>query len=84
MTSKLSKRGVNQVPQELTSPLAFYKYLQSELAMDLINTPMRRVSCPNDENSEKKKIEKKNFGKKISKFLIFQIFSSQDFHHFDN
>ena len=51
---KNPKRGVNQVPQKLTSPIAFYKSLQSGLAMDLLNTPMPRVSCLNDENPEKK------------------------------
>ena len=39
-------------------PLAFYKSLQLGLAMDLINTPLPRVSCLNDENSEKKKTKK--------------------------
>ena len=52
---KKPKRGVNQVPQKLTSSIAFYKYLQSGLAMDLINTPMPRVGCRTDENPEKKK-----------------------------
>ena len=61
---KKPKRGVNQVPQKSTSPIAFYKSLQSGLAMDLINTPMPRVSCPNDENPEKKNFEKKKILKK--------------------
>ena len=52
---KNPKRGVNQVPQKLTSPIAFYKSLQFRLAMDLINTPMPRVGCRTDENPEKKK-----------------------------
>jgi hypothetical protein len=52
---------VNQVPQKLTSPIAFYKSLQSRLAMDLINTPMPRVDCRNDENPEKKNFEKIKF-----------------------
>ena len=35
---------------KLTSPIAFYKSLQSGLAMDLINTPMSKVSYLNDKN----------------------------------
>ena len=64
------KRGVNQVPQKLNSPIAFYKSLQSRLAMDLINTPMPRVSCPNDENPEN------HFVKKCPKLigLVLRIF----------
>ena len=81
---KNPKRGVNQVPQKLTSSIAFYKSLQSGLAMDLINTPMPRVSCPNDENPEKKNFEKKKFEIFFFKFFFFQIFFPQDFHHFDN
>ena len=66
---------MNQVPQKLTSPIAFYKSLQSGLAMDLKNTPMPRVSCLNDENPEKKKFEKEIFfEKKISKKNFFKIF----------
>ena len=76
MPSKHPKRGVNQVPQKLTSPIAFYKSLQSGLAMDLINTPMPRVSCLNDENPEKKKLKKKNLKKKISKFFFSKFFFS--------
>ena len=68
---KTPKRGVNQVPQKLTSSIAFYKSLQSGLAMDLINTPMPRVGCRNDENPEKKNFEKKNFEKKNLKIFFF-------------
>ena len=32
---------------------------------------MPRVSCPNDENTEKKKFEKKKFGKKNLKNFFF-------------
>ena len=70
-TEKNPKRGVNQVPRKLSSSIAFYKSLQSGLAMDLINTPMPRVSCPNDENPEKKQFEKK---KKSQKIFFFKIF----------
>ena len=49
---KTPKRGVNQVPEKLTSSIAFFKSLQSGLPMNLINTPMPRVSCRNDENPE--------------------------------
>ena len=62
---KKPKRGVNQVPQKLTSPIVFYKSLQSRLAMDPLNTPMPRVSCRNNENPEKKVFEKKKLKKKI-------------------
>ena len=67
---KKPKRGVNQVPQKLTSSIAFYKSLQSGLAMDLINTPMPRFSCPNDENPEN------HFVKKCPKLtgLVLRIF----------
>ena len=74
-----SKRGVNQVPQKSISPIAFFKSLQSGLPMNLINTPMPRVSCRNDENPEKKNFEKKKFEKKIKKKFFFQKFFSQDF-----
>ena len=46
------KEGVNQVPRKWTSPIAIFISLQSGLPMDLINTPMSRVSCRNDENLE--------------------------------
>ena len=62
--------SVNQVPQKLTSPIGFYKSLQSGLAMDLTNTPIPRVSCHNDENPEKKNFEKKKFEKKISNDIL--------------
>ena len=52
---------MNQVPKKLTSPIAFFKSLQSGLPMNLVNTPMPRASCPNDENPEKKNFEEKNF-----------------------
>ena len=39
--------------------------------MNLINTPMPRISCLNDENLEKKKIEKKNFEKKNPNYYFF-------------
>ena len=65
---------MNQVPQKLTSYIEFYKYLQSGLARDLINTPMPRVGCRNDENPEKK-----NLKKKISKFLFFLKFFFSEF-----
>ena len=72
---------MNQVTQKLTYPIAFYKSLQTGLAMDLINTSMPRVSCPNDENPEKKKIlKKKKSQKKILNFFfskfVFSGFSS--------
>ena len=71
------KRGVNQVPQKLTSSIAFYKSLQSGLAMDLINTPMPRVGCQNDENPEKNNFEKKKILKKKNlKKVFFQNFFS--------
>ena len=54
---KTPKRGFFQVPRKLTSSIAFFKSLQSGLPINLINTPMSRVSCPRDENSEKKKFE---------------------------
>ena len=72
---KTPKRGVNQVPEKLTSSIAFFKSLQSGLPINLINTPMSRVSCPKEENPEKKKIEKKNFWKKkIKKIFFFKFF----------
>ena len=37
------KRGVNQVPRNLTSSIAFFKSLQSGLPMNLKNTPMPRI-----------------------------------------
>ena len=37
-----------------TSPIAIFISLQSGLLMDLINTPISRVSCPNVENLENK------------------------------
>ena len=49
---KTPKRGFLQVPQKLTSSIAFFKYLQLGLPMNLINTSMSRVSCQNDENPE--------------------------------
>ena len=54
------KRGVNQVPRNLTSSIAFFKSLQSGLPMNLKNTPMPRISYPQEENPEKKNFEKKN------------------------
>ena len=76
-SQKKPKRGVNQVPQKLTSPIAFYKSLQLGLAMDLINTPMPRVGCRNDENPEKKNFEKKKIEKKNLKKIFFsKIFFS--------
>ena len=61
---------MNQVPQKLTSPIAFFKCLQLGLSMNLINTPMPRVSCPNDENPEN------HFVKKCPKLigLVLRIF----------
>ena len=73
---------MNQVPQKLTSSIAFYKSLQSGLAMDLINTPMPRVGCRNDENPEKKNFEKKNFEKKNLKFFFFFNFFFSEFSSF--
>ena len=81
---KTPKRGVNQVPQKLTSPIAFFESLQSGLPMSLIKTPMPRVSCLNDENLEKKNFEKKKFLKKKSQIFFFQNFFSRDFHDLDN
>ena len=52
MPQKTPKRGVNQVPRKLTSSRAFFKSSQSELHMNLLNTPMPRISCPNDKNPE--------------------------------
>jgi hypothetical protein len=43
---------LNQVPRKLTSSIALFKSSQSGLPMNLLNTPMPRVSCPNDENPE--------------------------------
>ena len=43
--------------------------------MDLINTPMPRVSCPNDENPEKKNFEKK----KNLRFFFSNFFFSNFF-----
>ena len=66
---KTPKRGFLQVPRKLTSSIAFFKSLQSGLPINLINTPMSRVSCPKEENPEKKNFEKKNFF-----WFIFWIF----------
>ena len=65
---------VNQVPQKLTSFIAVFKSLQSKLPIILINTPMLRVKCLKEENSEKKNFEKKNWGD----------FFSQNFLPLDN
>ena len=79
---KNPKRGVNQVPHKLTSSIAFYKYLQSGLAMDLINTPMSRVGCRNDENPENQADQfeaflQKIFGKNAPNlFKIFIIWTT--------
>ena len=79
------KRGVNQVPRNLTSSIAFFKSLQSGLPMNLKNTPMPRISYPQEENPEKKNFEKKKILKKKSQFFFFfKFFFSQDFHHLDN
>ena len=44
--------------------------------MNLINTPIPRVSCQNDENHEKKKFEKKNFeNKNFHDFFLNFFFS---------
>ena len=77
MPSKPLKRGVNQVPQKLTSSIAFYKSLQLELAMDLINTPMPRVGCRTDENPEKKNFEKKNFLDFFFQNIFFKFFHTK-------
>ena len=74
--------SVNQVPRKLTSPIAFYKFLQSGLASDLINTPMPRVGCLNDENPEKKNFEKKNFEIFFSKKISFSNFFFSGFSSF--
>ena len=76
------KRGVNQVPQKLTSSIAFFKSLQSGLPMNLINTPMPRVSCRNDENPEKKNFEKKIFLRFFFKFFFFSNFFFSGFSSF--
>ena len=61
---------MNQVPKKLTSPIAFFKSLQSGLPMNLINTPMPRDSCQNDENPEKKNLKIFIF----SNFFFLKIF----------
>ena len=73
---KTPKRGVNQVPEKLTSSIAFFKSLQLGLPMNLINTPMPRVSCPNDENPEKKFFEKKKSQNFFFSKFFFSGFSS--------
>ena len=47
---KPQKRGVNQLPQKLTSSIAFFKSSRSGLPMNLLNTHMPWIICPNDEN----------------------------------
>ena len=48
------EEGVNQVPQKWTSFKVIFICLQSGLPIDLMNTPMSRVSCLNVVNSENK------------------------------
>ena len=52
--------------------------------MDLINTPMPRVSCPNAENPEKKKFEKKKIEKKNLKKISIFFFSKKIFSGFSS
>ena len=72
---KPPKRDVSQVPQKLTSSIAFFKFLQSRLSMNLINIPMPRVICRNNENPEKK-ILKKNFEENVFEILFTFFFLS--------
>ena len=67
---KTPKRGFFQVPRKLTSSIAFFKSLQSGLPMNLKNTPMPRISYPQKENPEKKKLKKKS-----QKFFLNFFFS---------
>ena len=48
----LPKRGLNQVPRKETSSITISISSQSGLPMDLINTPISKVSCLNVENPE--------------------------------
>ena len=78
-SKKTFKRGVNQVPRKLTSSIAFFKFMQSGLPMNLKNTPMARISYQQKENSEKKNFHKKldvksNCNVKIAKIRMNWIF----------
>ena len=69
------KRGVNQVPRKITSSIAFFKSLQSGLPMNLLNTPMPRVSCPNDENPEGHFVKNAlAFGSSDTLYFLLQYF----------
>jgi hypothetical protein len=51
-TPKTPQRGFFQVLQKLISSIAFFKSSQLGLPINLLNTPMSRVSCRNDGNFE--------------------------------
>ena len=73
------KRGVNQVPQKLTSSIAFFKSSQSGLPLNLLNTPMSRVSCRNDENPENQADQFRAFFHKIV-LRFFIIWTTNPWH----
>ena len=87
------EEGVNQVPQKWSSFKAIFISLQSGLPIDLMNTPMSRVSCLNVVNSENKadqiwvslpKIQIYYITYYILKMPKIDWPGSQDFPHLDN
>ena len=76
---KKPKRGVNQVPQKLTSSIGFLKSLQSGLSMNPKNTSMPLVV-----QTIKILRKKRNFEIFFFKNFFFQNFFSQDFLSVDN